>query len=74
MGQGEDSRKLIYENVPVPAITVYLNNSLHNQQVGTLLVTTGEDGVEVSIDGKQQRAATGVVNCEYPIWRRNSMS
>ena len=27
VGEGEDRRKVIYENVAVPAITVYLNNN-----------------------------------------------
>jgi serine/threonine protein kinase len=59
IGEGEERRKVVYDTAPVPAITIYLNNSMGRQQsLGTLVVTTGEDDAVVSIDGKPQRSAT----------------
>ena len=58
VGDANDHRKVVYETALVPALTVYLNNTAGQGNVGTLLITTSEDDVQVSLDGKPVRAGT----------------
>jgi serine/threonine protein kinase len=53
VGEGDAHRKVVYETARVPALTVYLNNSSQSQQaVGTMVITTGEEDVQILIDGR----------------------
>jgi serine/threonine protein kinase len=59
IGEGDARRKVVYQTAQVPALTLYLNSLVQNQRaVGTLLITTGEDDVQITIDGKPVRGAT----------------
>jgi tetratricopeptide (TPR) repeat protein len=56
VGDGADSRKVVYETAAVPEVTIYLNKG--QQTVGMLVVNTGEDDVVVSINGRPGRVTT----------------
>jgi hypothetical protein len=55
LGEGEAQRKLLLEAGAVPTLTVFLHTG---RDVGTLVVSTGEDGVQVLLDGKPQSRLT----------------
>ncbi len=55
LGEGAAQRKLLLEAGPVPALTVFLYT---DRDVGTLVVSTGQDGVRVLLDGKPQSRLT----------------
>jgi serine/threonine protein kinase len=55
LGEGPDQRKILIDAGPAPALSAFLNS---DRNVGTLVVVTGEDGVRVLLNGKEQRRAT----------------
>lgn len=48
-------RKMIIDTTPAPVLTAYLQS---DRDVGTLVVLTGEDGVRVFLNGREQRRTT----------------
>ncbi len=59
VGDGDDRRKVVYETTAVPALAIYINGVNRGQQtLGTLVVSTGEDDVVVTIDGQRARMLT----------------
>jgi len=55
IGAESNRRKLIVEISPSPLLTAYLRS---DRDVGTLVVVTGEDGVRVFLNGREQRRTT----------------
>lgn len=54
-GQGTTQLKKIVEISPAPMLTAFLQS---DRNIGTLVVLTGEDGVDVFIDGSRYRRQT----------------
>ncbi len=52
LGEGAAERRMVVETGPAPALTAFLKS---DRNVGTLVVLTGEDGVKVFLNGKEQR-------------------
>ena len=55
---GSDEYKMEVETGPVPTLTTFLESG---QNIGTLVVVTGQDGAKVFLDGKQQGVSAGGV-------------
>ncbi len=55
IGAERNRRKMIVEISPAPLLTAYLRS---DRDVGTLVVLTGEDGVRVFLNGREQRRTT----------------
>lgn len=55
IGAEKNRRKMIVEISPAPLLTAYLRS---DRDVGTLVVLTGEDGVRVFLNGREQRRTT----------------
>ena len=53
--EGSDQQKKVIEIGGAPTLTVYLSS---NRNLGTLVVVTGTDGAQVSLNGKPQRRPT----------------
>ena len=54
-GEGASQLKKIVEISPAPTLTAFLQS---DRNIGTLVVLTGEDGVDVFIDGRRYRRQT----------------
>jgi len=55
VGTEKARRKMIIDISPAPLLTAYVQS---DRDVGTLVVVTGEDGVRVFLNGREQRRAT----------------
>jgi serine/threonine-protein kinase len=55
LGGGAGQRKMVVSVGPNPALTAFLKS---DRNVGTLVVNTGEDGVKVFLNDKEQRRQT----------------
>jgi len=55
IGEGSQQRKLIVNFGPAPVLAVFLKTDIN---AGTLVVATGEDDVQVFLNGKPQRRST----------------
>lgn len=52
LGEGKEKQTVNFTTGPAPALSIFLNS---DRNVGTLLVLTGEDGVQVLVNGKPYR-------------------
>jgi hypothetical protein len=55
IGDGRDQRKMVVQFGPTAALTAFLKSDV---STGTLVVSTGEDGVSVFVNGKEYRRKT----------------
>jgi hypothetical protein len=55
LGQGAEERRMVLGTGPAPSLTAFLNS---DRNVGTLVVLTGEDDVEVFLNGRALRRKT----------------
>jgi len=55
LGEGKEQRKMVIETGSAPALTAFLNS---DRNVGTLVIVTGEDGVDVSLNGRRYHRKT----------------
>ena len=55
VGDGQDARNMKESFGPAPMLTAFLKSDLN---IGTLIVSTGEDGVKVYVNDKEQRRKT----------------
>ncbi len=55
VGEGQDARNMKESFGPAPMLTAFLKSDLN---IGTLIVSTGEDGVKVFLNDKEQRRKT----------------
>jgi len=55
IGEGQDQRNMKESFGPAPMLTAFLKSDLN---IGTLIVSTGEDGVKVFLNDKEQRRKT----------------
>jgi hypothetical protein len=55
IGDGQDQRKMVVQFGPMAALTAFLKSDV---STGTLVVSTGEDGVSVFVNGKEYRRKT----------------
>jgi hypothetical protein len=51
-----DTQRFILTYIPQPALTVFVKSDLN---AGSLIILTGEDGAEVTVDGQKYRRKTG---------------
>jgi hypothetical protein len=62
--QGRDRQRFVWTYTPAPALTVYVKS---DPNTGTLVLTTGQDGVEVYIDNALYRRRTGREALRIPL-------
>jgi hypothetical protein len=55
LGDGATERTLVANFTAAPAVTVFLQT---DQDIGTLLISTGQDDVRIFLNGKEQRKRT----------------
>ncbi len=55
LGEGPDQRRIVIEAGILPSVTAFLSS---DRNVGTLVIVTGEDDVQVLVDGRQYRRRT----------------
>jgi len=63
IGEGSQQRKLIVNFGPAPVLAVFLKTDIN---AGTLVVATGEDDVQVFLNGKPQRRLPLAGSCGFP--------
>jgi hypothetical protein len=63
IGEGKAFQKVSIEAGPAPSLTAFFNI---DRETGTLVVVTGEDSVDVWLDGRKQRRATRAGQLRIP--------